>query len=135
MKTCPSCSALCLTYEMKDHVEEYSVEHTASSFDASCGFTETKLEVTVGSIVDFFVTFFPFVVMSFADRLGERKKAYKSTVDTNNTRRRREDEAIQIGKREKDEQVARRRRLIEQSSDFNDDSSCGAGPNLFNTGM
>ena len=61
--------------------------------------------------------------MSFADRLGDRRKAYKSTTDTNNSRRRREDEAIQIGKRDKDDQVARRRRLVEISSDMNDDLS------------
>ena len=61
--------------------------------------------------------------MSFADRLGERKKAYKSTTDTTHSRRRREDEAIQIGKREKDDQVARRRRLVEITSDVIEDPS------------
>ena len=62
--------------------------------------------------------------MSFQDRLGCRRKAYKSTVDSADSRRRREDEAIQIGKRDKDDQVARRRRLVEMSASIEDDGSC-----------
>ena len=62
--------------------------------------------------------------MSFQDRLGCRRKAYKSTVDSVDSRRRREDEAIQIGRRDKDDQVARRRRLAEISADLDEDVSC-----------
>jgi importin subunit alpha-1 len=58
--------------------------------------------------------------MSFSDRLIERKKTYKSTVDGDLTRRRREDELVQIRKKEKDEQVSRRRRLVVFSSDIAD---------------
>ena len=59
--------------------------------------------------------------MSFSERLTERKKAYKSTVDCDLTRRRREDDLVQIRKKEKDEQVSRRRRLVEFSSDIADE--------------
>lgn len=69
------------------------------------------------------VIFWVFVVMSFQDRIGSRRKAYKNTVDSADNRRRREDEAIQIGKRDKDEQVARRRRLVEMCADIDDDVS------------
>ena len=56
--------------------------------------------------------------MSFSDRISERRRTFKSTVDTEDARRRREDEAVQIRKKEKEEQMARRRRLIELSSDI-----------------
>ena len=111
--------------------------HTTSSFDASCGLRVFEPELFACIVVSAFCIahdfFGPFVVMSFADRLGERRRAYKSTTDTTDNRRRREDEAIQIAKREKDDQVARRRRLIEFSADVNDESCLS--DKLFKPGM
>jgi hypothetical protein len=56
--------------------------------------------------------------MSFSERIHERRRTFKSTVDTDDARRRREDEAVQIRKKDKEEQMARRRRLVELSSDI-----------------
>jgi importin subunit alpha-6/7 len=62
--------------------------------------------------------------MTFADRVQERRKAFKSTVDSEDTRRRREVEVVQIRKKEKEEQMARRRRLAELGSDISDVKVC-----------
>jgi hypothetical protein len=62
--------------------------------------------------------------MSFSERISERRRAFKSTVDTDDARRRREDEAVQIRKKERDEQMARRRRLVELSSDICANTVC-----------
>jgi len=61
---------------------------------------------------------------SFNDRINERRKAFKSTVDGEDTRRRREDEAVQIRKKEKEEQMARRRKLVELSSEITGEKVC-----------
>ena len=55
---------------------------------------------------------------AFNDRISERRKTFKTTVDTADARRRREDEALQIRKKEKEEQMFRRRKLVELSSDI-----------------
>lgn len=62
--------------------------------------------------------------MAFRERLNERRKTFKQKVDVFESRRRREDEACQIRKREKDEQMSRRRRLVELSSDICDTTTC-----------
>lgn len=62
--------------------------------------------------------------MTFADRISERRKTFKNTGDSEDARRRREDEAIRIRKKEKEEQIARRRRLVELSSDICDTAVC-----------
>ena len=62
--------------------------------------------------------------MTFAERINERRRTFKNTGDSDDVRRRREEEAIQIRKKEKDEQIFRRRRLAELSSDICGNSSC-----------
>ena len=62
--------------------------------------------------------------MTFSDKISERRRAYKNTVDNDDARRRREDEAIQIRKKEKEEQMSRRRRLVELSSDVCGNTVC-----------
>ena len=61
---------------------------------------------------------------TFNDRISERRKTFKSTVDSADARRRREDEAVQIRKREKEEQISRRRKLVELSSDIPGNKVC-----------
>jgi hypothetical protein len=62
--------------------------------------------------------------MTFVERLSERRKTFKQRVDLSDTRRRREDEASQIRKKEKDEQIFRRRRLAELGSDICENNVC-----------
>lgn len=56
--------------------------------------------------------------MTFSERIHERRKAFKNIGDTDDIRRRREDETVQIRKKDKEEQIARRRKLVELSSDI-----------------
>ncbi|KAF4655989.1 Importin alpha subunit (Karyopherin alpha subunit) (Serine-rich RNA polymerase I suppressor protein) [Perkinsus chesapeaki] len=51
------------------------------------------------------------------DRIAARRKNYKKTGDFEDSRRRREDEAVQIRKAEKEKQLAHRRRMDVGSSD------------------
>ena len=61
---------------------------------------------------------------AFNDRISERRRTFKNTGDGVDARRRREDEALQIRKREKEEQMSRRRKLVELSSDIPGNRIC-----------
>ncbi len=50
------------------------------------------------------------------ERQAARRKEFKKGTELEETRRRREDEAIQIRKKERDEQLARRRRMQDEES-------------------
>ena len=62
--------------------------------------------------------------MTFTDRINERRKTFKNIGDVDEVRRRREVETVQIRKKEKDEQLAQRRKLIELSSDIPGTTVC-----------
>ncbi|KAF4669410.1 Importin alpha subunit (Karyopherin alpha subunit) (Serine-rich RNA polymerase I suppressor protein) [Perkinsus olseni] len=68
------------------------------------------------------------------DRIAARRRNYKKTGDFEDSRRRREDEAVQIRKAEKEKQLAHRRRMDVEGSDLTGASGQSAtssgAPNL-----
>ena len=60
------------------------------------------------------------------ERQAARRKEFKKGTELEETRRRREDEAIQIRKKERDEQLSRRRRM--QDEDAGSSANTGATP-------
>ncbi|KAF4674901.1 Importin alpha subunit (Karyopherin alpha subunit) (Serine-rich RNA polymerase I suppressor protein) [Perkinsus olseni] len=67
------------------------------------------------------------------DRIAARRRNYKKTGDFEDSRRRREDEAVQIRKAEKEKQLAHRRRMDVEGSDLTasgQSATSSGAPNL-----
>ncbi|EER03743.1 importin alpha, putative [Perkinsus marinus ATCC 50983] len=66
------------------------------------------------------------------DRIAARRKNYKKTGDFEDSRRRREDEAVQIRKAEKEKQLAHRRRMDMEATQLTSNAQSGSSgmPNL-----